>query len=98
MGWAIANACGLNDHPKAIPTNYLEIYVSSSNKNAFTQIENFVQYIEKNSNGLKKDVKFININDIRIRYYDNTGKMKEIYQGNDLSEDKYENIITQIYR
>ena len=98
MGWAIANACSNKGCERSTPTNYLEIYVSSSNKNAITQIGNFVQYIEKNSNGLKKDVKFININDIRIRYYDNTGKMKEIYQGNDLSEDKYENIISQIYR
>ena len=96
MGWAIANACGLNKDQKAIPSNYLEILVSSSNKNASTQGQNFIQYVEQNCKGLGKNMKFVNINNIRIRYYDNAGRMKEIYQGDDLTEDKYENIVSQI--
>jgi hypothetical protein len=46
--------------------------------------------------GLNKNVQFANIDNIRIRYYDNFGRMKEIYKGNDLNEDKYGNIISQI--
>ena len=96
MGWAIDAACGPNESQRATTTNYLEIFVSSSNSKAMNQISQFIQYIEQNMKGLNKNVQFANIDNIRIRYYDNFGRMKEIYKGNDLNEDKYGNIISQI--
>ena len=74
----------------------LEVIVSSANKNAITQVKKFLQYIEKNFNGVQKGVKHANINDIRVRYYNPSGKMDELYQGTDLNEDKYSSIVSQI--
>ena len=78
------------------PSNYLEILVSSENKDANIQIEKFMKYTEQRFIGLQKGVKYINIDDIRIRYYNIARIMKDIYQGNDLSEDKYEYILSKI--
>ena len=55
-----------------------------------------MQYIDQNIKGINKSVRNADIDNIRIRYYDKTGKINEIYKGNDLSEDKYGNIIAQI--
>ena len=55
-----------------------------------------MQYVEQKVSGLLKDVNYANIENIQIRYYNNSGKINELYQGNDLTEDKYENIISQI--
>lgn len=96
MGWAIANACSSKECQRATPTNYLQILVSSGNQEAITQIKKFMQYVEQKVSGLLKDVKYANIKNIQIRYYNNSGKINELYQGNDLTEDKYENIISQI--
>ena len=96
MGWAIANACSSKECQRATPTNYLQILVSSGNQEAITQIKKFMQYVEQKVSGLLKDVKYANIRNIQIRYYNNSGKINELYQGNDLTEDKYENIISQI--
>ena len=96
MGWAIANACSSKECQRATPTNYLQILVSSGNQEAITQIKKFLQYVEQKVSGLLKDVNYANIKNIQIRYYNNSGKINELYQGNDLTEDKYENIISQI--
>ena len=96
MGWAIANACSSKECQRATPTNYLQILVSSGNQEAITQIKKFMQYVEQRVSGLLKDVNYANIKNIQIRYYNNSGKINELYQGNDLTEDKYENIISQI--
>ena len=96
MGWAINQACGQKQSQSATITNYLEVIVSSSNTQANAQIEQFLQYLEKNIKGINKSVKNADIDNIRIRYYDKTGKINEIYKGNDLNEDKYGNIIAQI--
>ena len=55
-----------------------------------------MKYTEQRFIGLQKGVKYINIDDIRIRYYNIARIMKDIYQGNDLSEDKYEYILSKI--
>jgi len=55
-----------------------------------------MQYIEQNLKEINKNVTYANIDNIRIRYYDKTGKVNEIYRGYDLDEDKYGNIIAQI--
>ena len=96
MGWAIANACSSKECQRATPTNYLQILVSSGNQEAITQIKKFMQYVDQKVSGLLKDVNYANIKNIQIRYYNNSGKINELYQGNDLTEDKYENIISQI--
>ena len=96
MGWAIANACSSKECQRATPTNYLQILVSSGNQEAITQIKKFMQYVEQKVSGLLDDVNYANIKNIQIRYYNNSGKINELYQGNDLTEDKYENIISQI--
>ena len=96
MGWAINQACGQKQCQSANITNYLEIIVSSSNTQANAQIQQFIQYLEQNSKGINKGVRNANIDNIRIRYYDKTGKINEIYKGNDLNEDKYGNIMAQI--
>ena len=96
MGWAINSACGSKQCQSATITNYLEVIVSSSNTQANAQIEQFMQYIDQNIKGINKSVRNADIDNIRIRYYDKTGKINEIYKGNDLSEDKYGNIIAQI--
>ena len=96
MGWAITNACSSKECQRATPTNYLQILVSSGNQEAITQIKKFMQYVEQKVSGLLKDVNYANIKNIQIRYYNNSGKINELYQGNDLTEDKYENIISQI--
>ena len=96
MGWAINEACGQKQCQSANITNYLEIIVSSSNTQANAQIQQFIQYLEQNSKGINKGVRNADIDNIRIRYYDKTGKINEIYKGNDLNEDKYGNIMAQI--
>ena len=96
MGWAINAACGPKEGQRAKITNYLEIIVSSTNAQAITQIKQFMQYIEQNLKEINKNVTYANIDNIRIRYYDKTGKVNEIYRGYDLDEDKYGNIIAQI--
>ena len=96
MGWAINQACGQKQCQSANITNYLEIIVSSSNTQANEQIQQFMQYLEQNSKGINKGVRNADIDNIRIRYYDKTGKINEIYKGNDLNEDKYGNIMAQI--
>ena len=96
MGWAINQACGQKQCQSANITNYLEIIVSSSNTQANAQIQQFIQYLEQNSKGINKGVRNADIDNIRIRYYDKTGKINEIYKGNDLNEDKYGNIMAQI--
>ena len=96
MGWAIANACSSKECQRATHTNYLQILVSSGNQEALTQIKKFMQYVEQKVSGLLKDVNYANIKNIQIRYYNESGKLNELYQGNDLTEDKYENIISQI--
>ena len=96
MGWAINQACGQKQCQSANITNYLEFIVSSSNTQANAQIQQFIQYLEQNSKGINKGVRNANIDNIRIRYYDKTGKINEIYKGNDLNEDKYGNIMAQI--
>ena len=96
MGWAINQACGQKQCQSAKITNYLEIIVSSSNTQANAQIQQFIQYLEQNSKGINKGVRNADIDNIRIRYYDKTGKINEIYKGNDLNEDKYGNIMAQI--
>ena len=96
MGWAIANACSNKGCERSTPTNYLEILVSSANQNAIAQIEKFMKYVEENISGLFKNVRYVNIKDIQIRYFDKAGKMNEVYKGEDLNEDKYENIISKI--
>ena len=96
MGWAIANACSSKECQRATPTNYLQILVSSGNQEALTQIKKFMKYVEQKVSGLLKDVNYANIKNIQIRYYNDSGKLNELYQGNDLTEDKYENIISQI--
>ena len=96
MGWAINQACGQKQCQSANITNYLEIIVSSSNTQANEQIQQFMQYLEQNSKGINKAVRNADIDNIRIRYYDKTGKINEIYKGNDLNEDKYGNIMAQI--
>ena len=96
MGWAINQACGQKQCQSANITNYLEIIVSSSNTQANAQIQQFIQYLEQNSKGINKGVRNADIDNIRIRYYDKTGKINEIYKGNDLNEDKYGNIMAHI--
>ena len=96
MGWALNQACGPKECDRATPSNYLEVIVSSANKYAIAQVEKFLKYIEKNFNGVQKGVKHANINNIRIRYYNPSGKMDELYQGTDLDEDKYSSIVSQI--
>ena len=96
MGWAINAACGPKEGQRANITNYLEIIVSSTNAQAITQIKQFMQYIEQNLKEINKNVTYADIDNIRIRYYDKTGKVNEIYRGYDLDEDKYGNIIAQI--
>ena len=96
MGWAINQACGQKQCQSANITNYLEIIVSSSNTQANEQIQQFMQYLEQNSKSINKGVRNADIDNIRIRYYDKTGKINEIYKGNDLNEDKYGNIMAQI--
>ena len=96
MGWAINQACGQKQCQSANITNYLEIIVSPSNTQANAQIQQFIQYLEQNSKGINKGVRNADIDNIRIRYYDKTGKINEIYKGNDLNEDKYGNIMAQI--
>ena len=96
MGWAINQACGQKQCQSANITNYLEIIVSSSNTQANEQIQQFMQYLEQNSKSINKAVRNADIDNIRIRYYDKTGKINEIYKGNDLNEDKYGNIMAQI--
>ena len=96
MGWAINQACGQKQCQSANITNYLEIIVSSSNTQANEQIQQFMKYLEQNSKSINKAVRNADIDNIRIRYYDKTGKINEIYKGNDLNEDKYGNIMAQI--
>ena len=96
MGWAIANACSNKGCERSTPTNYLEILVSSTNQNAIAQIEKFMKYVEENISGLFKNVRYVNIKNIQIRHFDKAGKMNEVYKGEDLNEDKYENIISKI--
>ena len=96
MGWAIKEACSPKQCDRVTPSNYLEVIVSSANKYAITQVEKFLQYIEKNFNGVSKGVKHANINDIRVRYYNPSGKLNELYQGTDLNEENYSSIVSQI--
>ena len=96
MGWAIANACSSKEGQKATPTNYLQILVSSGNKDALTQIEKFFKYVEEKMSGLLKNINYANINDIQVRYYNKSGKLNELYKGNELTEENYDNIISQI--
>ena len=96
MGWAIANACSSKECPRATPTNYLQVIVSSGNKNALSQIEKFMKYVEEKISGLLKDINYANINDIQIRYFNKSGKLNELYKGSELTEENYDNIISKI--
>ena len=96
MGWAIANACSSKECQRATPTNYLQILVSSTNQEAITQIKNFLKYVDQKVSGIFKDINYANINNIQIRYFNNSGKMNVLYKDKDLTEDKYEKIISQI--
>ena len=96
MGWIIGQACGSKKNHRENPINYLEIIVSSENKQAIAQIEKFMKYLDQNVVGLLKGVDYADIDNIHIRYYDLSRRMKEIYQGNDLTEDKYAYIISQV--
>ena len=46
--------------------------------------------------GLLKNINYANINDIQVRYYNKSGKLNELYKGNELTEENYDNIISQI--
>ena len=96
MGWAIASAFSSKGCSRATPTNYLEIFVSSGNKEAITQIEKFLKYLDQNVGGIFRNVRYANIKNIQIRYFNRAGKMNILYVGNELSEDKFENIKSQI--
>ena len=95
MGWVVASACS-KDHRANNPINYLEIYVSSDNQESITQIQKFMQYLNNNITGINKEMKYANIKDIIIRFYDGSGSLNHIYQGNDLNEERYDEIITKL--
>ena len=96
MGWAIASACSSKGCQRATPSKYLQVLVSSTNKEGITQIENFMKYVEQRISDLFKVVNYANIKNVQIRYFNSSGKMSELYKGDDLTEDKYENILSKL--
>ena len=96
MGWAIEEACGSKECSRATPTNYLEILLPSGNKEANIQIDKFIEYLDQIAKKTSRNVRYANITNIQIRYFNRSGKMKTLYKGSDLNEDEYDNIISKI--
>ena len=96
MGWVIADAFCPSERQRANPNNYLEILVSSRDKESIAEIEKFMQYARENAPDILKGIKYANIKGINIRYIDKSGKLNEIYTGNSLNEEMYSDIISKI--
>ena len=96
MGWVIADAFCPKERARANPNNYLEILVSSRDKESIAEIEKFRGYARENAPDILTGIKYANIKGINIRYTDKTGKMNEIYTGNSLNDEMYSDIISKI--
>ena len=94
MGWFIER-CGSKEKEQK-RTNYLEIIISYINQEAYNKVREFLKYTKNSLKGVLTGIKFENINDIIIRYYNPSGKIIELYQGKDLEKDKYSEIISKI--
>ena len=96
MGWVIADAFCPKERTRANPNNCLEILVSSSDKESIAEIEKFMQYARENAPEIITGIKYANIKGINMRYTDKSGKLNEIYTGNNLNEEMYSDIISKI--
>ena len=71
MGWFIERCGSKKKEPK--PINYLEITICYVNQEAYNKVREFLNYTKNNLKGILTGIKFENINDIIIRYYNPQG-------------------------
>ena len=85
------NKCGSMKY-----NNYLEIVVNENNNSGIIQIEKFVRFVEKNGKNFNKGIRYLSVNNIFINFYNNLGQKKEIFKGNELNENLFEEIFNKI--
>jgi hypothetical protein len=76
--------------------NHLEVVVNQNNDDGIKQVEKFMNFINKNNVKTTKGIRYLSVNNIVIRYYNNSGQMKEIFKGIELKENNFEDIMKKI--
>jgi len=96
MGWVLVNLFCPNKCGSGGYNNYLEIVVNENNNSGIEKIEKFIDYFNKNGKKIRKGIRYLSVDNIIINYYDNLGQKKEIFRGNELNENMYEEIVNKI--
>ncbi len=94
MGCFIERCGSKQKEPK--PSNFLEIIICYVNQDAYNKVREFLKYTKSHLKGILTGIKFENINDIIIRYYNPSGKIIDLYQGKNLKQNDYPEIISKI--
>ena len=74
----------------------MEIVVNENNNSGISQIEKFIGFVEKNVKNITKGIRYLSVNNIFVNYYNNLGQKKEIFKGNELNENMFEQIVSKI--
>ena len=95
MGWAIANACSLNQHEK--PLNHLIIELSKDNSLGEQAVYSFIQYLKTKNIGLNISLQKNEYKNslITMKYYTSRGN-KTIFEGNQLVQDNFDSLYNQL--
>ena len=94
MGWALNNCSVGSQSP---PAKYLTIEISKSNTSGNSQVSSFINFLrQRNLSVYYSTTSNENLKDVIIIKYNAGGQENVIYEGSDLTQEKFDSLYRKI--